>query len=65
MLLVVGTRVGTRCRASRRRAASSRSKPIVRELAIEKVAGAGHMLHHEQPRAVARLIEAFFGNTLP
>jgi pimeloyl-ACP methyl ester carboxylesterase len=25
------------------------------------VAGAGHMLHHEQPRAVARLIEAFFG----
>ena len=36
-------------------------RPIVRKLAIEEVAGAGHMLHHEQPRAVARLIEAFFG----
>jgi pimeloyl-ACP methyl ester carboxylesterase len=36
-------------------------RPIVRKLAIQEVAGAGHMLHHEQPRAVARLIEAFFG----
>jgi pimeloyl-ACP methyl ester carboxylesterase len=28
-------------------------------LRIETVAGAGHMLHHEQPEAVARLVEAF------
>ena len=40
-------------------------RPIVRKLAIEEVAGAGHMLHHEQPRAVARLIETFFGQPEP
>jgi pimeloyl-ACP methyl ester carboxylesterase len=40
-------------------------RALVRELAIEKVAGAGHMLHHEAPRAVARLVEAFVGNPLP
>ena len=40
-------------------------RPFVRKLAIEEVAGAGHMLHHEQPRAVARLIEAFFGRPVP
>lgn len=34
---------------------------FVRELAIERVAGAGHMLHHEAPQAVARLIESFAG----
>ncbi len=34
---------------------------FVRRLAIEEVAGAGHMLHHEQPRAVAGLVERFFG----
>ena len=34
-------------------------KPLIRELSIETVAGAGHMLHHEEPRAVARLIENF------
>jgi pimeloyl-ACP methyl ester carboxylesterase len=38
---------------------------FLRKLAIEEVAGAGHMLHHEQPRAVARLIEAFFGQPVP
>ena len=38
---------------------------LIRHLAIERVAGAGHMLHHEAPRAIARLIEAFAGNTLP
>jgi pimeloyl-ACP methyl ester carboxylesterase len=38
-------------------------KTLVRKLAIEKVAGAGHMLHHEAPRAIARLIEAFVGNS--
>lgn len=36
-------------------------KRLIRDLAIERVAGAGHMLHHEAPRAVARLIEAFVG----
>jgi pimeloyl-ACP methyl ester carboxylesterase len=30
-----------------------------RTLRYEKVADAGHMLHHDQPAAVARLIEAF------
>jgi pimeloyl-ACP methyl ester carboxylesterase len=40
-------------------------RQFVRKLHIEEVAGAGHMLHHEQPRAVARLIEAFFRNSLP
>ncbi len=40
-------------------------KAIVPGLAIEQVAGAGHMLHHEAPRAVARLIERFVGTTLP
>jgi pimeloyl-ACP methyl ester carboxylesterase len=37
-------------------------RPLVRELSIEVVAGAGHMLHHEEPRAVARLIENFLGS---
>ena len=32
--------------------------PAVR---VELLAGAGHMLHHEEPAAVARLIEAFLG----
>lgn len=40
-------------------------RPIVARLSIETVAGAGHMLHHDEPRAVARLIEAFFGHTRP
>jgi pimeloyl-ACP methyl ester carboxylesterase len=40
-------------------------RSLVPELAIETVAGAGHMLHHEAPRAIARLIEAFAGKPLP
>lgn len=40
-------------------------KAIVPGLAVEQVAAAGHMLHHEAPRAIARLIEAFVGTTLP
>lgn len=40
-------------------------RPLVARLSIETVAGAGHMLHHDEPRAVARLIEAFFGHTRP
>jgi pimeloyl-ACP methyl ester carboxylesterase len=38
-------------------------RSLVREFAIEQVAGAGHMLHHEEPRAVARLIESFLGDS--
>lgn len=37
-------------------------RPLVPKLRIETVAGAGHMLHHEEPRAVARLIETFVGS---
>jgi pimeloyl-ACP methyl ester carboxylesterase len=37
-------------------------RPLLRELRIEQLAGAGHMLHHEEPRAVARLIESFVGD---
>jgi pimeloyl-ACP methyl ester carboxylesterase len=37
-------------------------RPLVRELRIERVAGAGHMLHHEAPREVARLIESHLGD---
>lgn len=32
----------------------------VRDARLEIVDGAGHMLHHDQPEAVARLIEPFF-----
>jgi len=34
----------------------------VRDARLEIVADAGHMLHHDQPAAVARLIEPFFAN---
>ena len=40
-------------------------KTLVRSIRVEKVAGAGHMLHHDEPRAVARLIEAFVGQPAP
>jgi pimeloyl-ACP methyl ester carboxylesterase len=40
-------------------------RTLVPGIAIEKVAGAGHMLHHDVPRAIARLVEAFVGNSLP
>lgn len=40
-------------------------REIVGKLSIETVAGSGHMLHHDEPRAVARLIEAFFGRHRP
>jgi pimeloyl-ACP methyl ester carboxylesterase len=36
-------------------------RPLLQNLHIERVVGAGHMLHHEEPRAVARLIESFLG----
>ena len=38
-------------------------RPLIRNLRIEQLAGAGHMLHHEEPRAVARLIESFVGDS--
>ena len=38
-------------------------RPLVRDLRVEQVAGAGHMLHHEEPRAIARLIESFLGES--
>jgi pimeloyl-ACP methyl ester carboxylesterase len=37
-------------------------RPLVRDLRVEQLAGAGHMLHHEEPRAIARLIESFVGD---
>ncbi|HEX2198815.1 MAG TPA: alpha/beta hydrolase [Burkholderiales bacterium] len=36
-----------------------------RTLRYETVADAGHMLHHDQPEAVARLIEEFLNEDLP
>jgi pimeloyl-ACP methyl ester carboxylesterase len=40
-------------------------RAFVRKLELATVAGAGHMLHHDEPRGVARLIEDFFGRNLP
>jgi len=40
-------------------------RSFIRHLTIERVVSAGHMLHHEAPRAIARLIEAFVGIPLP
>jgi pimeloyl-ACP methyl ester carboxylesterase len=40
-------------------------RSLVPRLEIATVAGAGHMLHHDDPRALARLIEAFFGHHEP
>jgi pimeloyl-ACP methyl ester carboxylesterase len=37
-------------------------RPLLQKLQIEHVAGAGHMLHHEAPREVARLIASFLGD---
>jgi pimeloyl-ACP methyl ester carboxylesterase len=34
-------------------------REVFRDLRIETIAGAGHMLHHERPEEVARLIEEF------
>jgi pimeloyl-ACP methyl ester carboxylesterase len=31
----------------------------LKSVEVERVADAGHMLHHDQPQAVARLIESF------
>jgi pimeloyl-ACP methyl ester carboxylesterase len=36
---------------------------LVPGLVVERLAGAGHMLHHDAPRAVARLVESFLGKS--
>jgi pimeloyl-ACP methyl ester carboxylesterase len=40
-------------------AAHAERRAAFRDLRHVRVAGAGHMLHHDQPRAVARLVEEF------
>lgn len=37
----------------------ARLREVFRDVRIETIAGAGHMLHHERPDEVARLIEEF------
>ncbi len=64
VLLVVGAQSELAGRLAPEGGAES-FRAFVRNLAIESVAGAGHMLHHDEPRALARLIEAFFGSRLP
>ena len=64
VLMVVGTESELVARLAAEGGVES-FKSIIRDLRVEKVAGAGHMLHHDEPRAVARLIEAFIGNSLP
>ena len=38
-------------------------RALIPDLRVELLAGAGHMLHHEEPAAIARLIEDFLGTT--
>lgn len=64
VLLVVGSESELRSRLAPEGGVES-IREIIGELSIETVAGAGHMLHHDEPRAVARLIEAFFGRHRP
>jgi len=64
VLLVVGAESELPARLSSEGGVDS-FRALVPGLAIERVAGAGHMLHHEAPRAIARLIEAFVGNSQP
>jgi pimeloyl-ACP methyl ester carboxylesterase len=40
----------------------ARRSRVIRNVRHASVADAGHMLHHDQPRAVAALIESFFGS---
>jgi pimeloyl-ACP methyl ester carboxylesterase len=40
-------------------AAHAERRAAFRDLRHVRVAGSGHMLHHDQPRAVARLVEEF------
>jgi len=43
----------------------ARRVEALKSVEVSRVADAGHMLHHDQPRAVARLIEAFLGRLDP
>jgi pimeloyl-ACP methyl ester carboxylesterase len=63
-LLVVGTESELLARLAAEGGVDA-FRSLVPGLAIEKVAGAGHMLHHEAPRAIARLVEAFVGTSPP
>jgi len=62
VLLVLGTQSDLLTRIDAEGGVES-FRPLIRDLCIETVAGAGHMLHHEEPRAVARLIETFLGDS--
>jgi pimeloyl-ACP methyl ester carboxylesterase len=62
VLMVVGTESEVAARLAPEGGVES-FKSLIRNLQVEKVAGAGHMLHHDEPRAVARLVEAFVGNS--
>ncbi len=64
VLLVIGAESDVLQRLAPEGGAES-FRAIVPRIAIEQVAGAGHMLHHEAPRAIARLIESFVGTSLP
>ena len=46
--------------------ADERLRQLFRDVRIATVANAGHMLHHERPEEVARLIESFLeGEAMP
>ncbi|MGH8129340.1 MAG: alpha/beta fold hydrolase [Steroidobacteraceae bacterium] len=62
VLLVIGSQSDLMARVDVEGGVES-FKPLIRDLRIEIVAGAGHMLHYEEPRAVARLIESLVGNS--
>ncbi len=64
VLLVVGAESELLARLAPEGGAESFHR-FIRRLEVRTVAGAGHMLHHEEPRAVARLIRDFFGNDMP
>jgi pimeloyl-ACP methyl ester carboxylesterase len=63
-LLVVGTESELLARLAAEGGVDA-FRSLVPVLAIVIVAGAGHMLHHEAPRAIARLVEAFVGTSPP
>lgn len=62
-VLLVAGEVSEFASRSRADGGVSALEACIRKLRIEVLAGAGHMLHHEQPGAVVRLIEDFFSET--
>jgi len=46
-------------------ASEAQLRRVIRSLDIATIAGAGHMMHHEQPEAVAGVIEVFLERHLP